>query len=596
MSAEKAENGAASGRAYILPEDYVASTFPWTGRKLPKWAAPALLAGIALLYLPLIHGELGGMGGDNCYYIANARSFIEAESLADLFYTDPVFIRKIWSADSYMCGFFSIVLSLALVPGVLDETPNYLYIHFVVYLFAMAAPVMSYLYFRRRAGEIRAAGYALLFATTHLYLINMMDVLTEAVFTALIFGVFILAEKYREDTRTFSRWLAALAVICFAALTTRRPGVVVPVAAALTLFSGGPFKDKWKGSLKKTIAFCASFAALLIAYFIPLAIMIAGIKGRGEVPAAPSYIAGGNWLDSVEYTGDVARIFFFEGHVIAGWMNEIGAVITAVIFIGALADLIRNRSASAWFFWAYLLLIVLFDTKDSRYLMPLIPIMFFYAGEGFMLSMRAADEYFWKKYFGWEPKRVYANGLLAACFIVLVSLHAAGAAKWAMIVTASPSKPFGSPDFLGRAETKIDWSKYKNVHGWVDDGEGWKKALLSQEFMDLNLKLKDLAGKEDVVLSVKPRITRVLTGVKSSRMKDDLSLEAFMEFARVSRARYVISSRFHHEETWAAKEAAIKYPDCFRSVWRSSLNGGEILEADQSCSALAAGDRGEEKE
>ncbi len=567
-------------------ESYIYNNFFWFFKKIPRWLLVLSLLVLAYLYHFSIHGELGGVGGDNAYYIAHAKAIASAQGIESIIYTDPVTSSNLVASDSYLCGYLSLMLPFLLAPGVLKHGLNLYYMHFVIYLVSLTVPILVFYLFRRRVGDVRAFLYTALFSTTHLYLIFMVDILTENLFIALVFACFLILEKYQRSKRILSPWLFATIIACFAVIITRRPGLVMPVAVALSLLTSAPISGAWRGNLKKAAAFAGIIGALIIVWGIIIYLVILNnLQDVNKVDLDTSQMFFQSLRSAVSYLRSTSRIFLYQGHVFPGAMHETGFWILLVIALGFIVDFARHRNIMGWFFLVYAILLLFWNANRSRYLIPVAPLLFFYFFEGLLLIMKWSDRA-WLRWFEKIPRKSIAQLIYIGFFILFFSYHIVGVVKWHRIVNSEPWNALGETVPLPTDQITIDWSKFRESHSWATRDDGMKELILAQEFFSLVKKTRDLTDSTDFIMSAKPRITYVLTGRKSTWLPKKIEPRTFMDLIEKHKINFIIYSQFHQEKTLIAKKAAQEYPDCFEIIWNSGIKDGKIYRVRHTCNAL----------
>jgi hypothetical protein len=462
-------------------------------RRRPFTIAAALVAlhiGLALLtFEPRPH-----TGGDNGAYITLGRSLLEHGTYTELW--DPA-----EAPHTKYPPVFPAVLAVAMALGLHPWVP----LKLVVLGFSAAAVAFGFLWMRarRRPGLALAVGFTLAIAPGILR--EGRWILSDVPFWCFTIAALWAYERLRPDDWPRFAIAAAATVLAY---FTRSAGLPLVLAALAWL----AWRRHW-----------AQAAALAVVTGVPAALWM--LRSRAHGPAG--YVSEFWFVDPyLPMLGTIGPVDFFQ-RVLENTIKYISihmpvlltgstgsAVVLVSILIAGLAGygwLLRVRRARVadLFLPLYMGLILIWPAiwSGERFLLPVLPVLLFYAGEAlFRLLQRRA------------PRHDFA---VAAGAVALLLLLAA-------------------PGLVRGVQTGFECtSRYL---------EGERFPCLGSPYYDDFFELSELSGRilpfDAVVLNRKPRLFHVLSdGLQSVNYPMSEDPAAFFATADSVGARYVLFDR-----------------------------------------------------
>jgi len=330
---------------------------------------------LALAYTPAPHS-----GGDNAGYISLAHSLLDRGAYLELW--DPG-----EAPHTKYPPVFPIVLAMAILLG----AKSWAALKLVPAFSTVLAVAFTFLWARERRGMALGVVVALLLGLSDTAVYYSRWVLSDPTFLALTMAALWalqISRGSREDSRTAEsrgegdRWLWVGMALVILAYFTRSAGL--PLAAATLLWLG--LQRRWK-----------ALAGFALAFGVPAALWWL----RGRVLGGSAYVSE-FWmvnpyqpeLGTVGPWGLVVRVkenlvayvtFFLPSGVVGqgrSFLLPLGVGLGLVTLLGWVRALRERASAAEFFFPLYFGLILLWPPAWSgdRFALPLLPLMFFYAG------------------------------------------------------------------------------------------------------------------------------------------------------------------------------------------------------------------------
>lgn len=475
-------------------------------------------------------------GGDNAGYIALAWSLLERGQYLDLH--DPAEPPH----TKYPPG-FPLVLAAAISSG----ATTWVELKMIPALFTTLSVILAFAWVNRRRGPIFATGIAFLLAISDAYLWSSHWVLSDPMFVALtLMALYALdragtggaappasrlsgraapetATTASPETTSLPReedaepevhralvspapalWLALGATMAICAYFTRSAGLPLIVAAAAWLALG----RRWR-----------SLAAFGVAFLVPAFLWwsrsrhVGGSEYLSEFwmvdpyrpglgRAGPLDLATRAWENLWGYVGTHVPIGLtgLEGVP----MTLLGAGVVGLAVLGWLRHVRRRVTATELFVPLYLGLILLWPQvwSGDRFALPLFPFILFYAGD--VLTDLTS--------------RVHRRGPAVAATLAVVLVAAPAAWVWLQRTAAATNC----------------WALVEQLGPFGCYGPRVQEFTVGAYWAGLHL------PQDAVVLTRKPRIFFLESGVKSRTYPLSGSSEVFLEAAADAGARYLL--------------------------------------------------------
>jgi hypothetical protein len=459
-------------------------------------------------------------GGDNATYISLAHSLLENGTYTEVY--DPAGLPH-----TKYPPVFPALLALWIAAGATTWTA----LKTTAVLFTAAATVLAFAWASERRGPLFGAGVAGLFAISSATVDASHWILSEPpflAFTMLALWGFERAGRAEAGKRMMPM-LAVAGAATIAAYFTRSAGLPLLLAAAGWL----ALSRRWR-------------ALALFGAGAGLPILLWWLRSRSV--DRPSYL-GEFWmvnpyepaLGQVGLAGLFERfgnnlIGYATRHVPGGivgaqgtWVAVLGTLLLALAAWGWFLSA-RDRAGVAEIFlplYAGLILIWPEVWSGDRFALPLYPLLFFYAGDA-LLSTRP---------------RVGAGALVAAAVCAMMLVGPALAA-WTRSISA--------------ARTCASATRA------VGPFACWGGAV--QEFVRMAMWSRTALPPGSAVLSRKPSIFYVMSGVPSRIFPFNPDTEVLFAEARATGARYVVIDQWDGQALRFVGEAVARRPGAFCSV------------------------------
>ena len=431
-------------------------------------------------------------GGDNAAYITLATSLIETGTYTELW--DPA-----QPPHTKYPPVFPAVLAIALAVGL----KPFVQLKLVVLAFSAAAVAFSFLWIRGRRRPAMALAAGLLLAVSPGVLREGRWILSDVPFWCFTMIALWAFERFRGDWRRFTIGVAAVLLAYF----TRTAGLPLAVAALAWL--------GWRG-------YWRHFVVMALVIGVPA--LLWWLRGRAFGPAG---YASEFWLldpyrpdlGNIRVTDLLDRMLENQGKYVrihlpilfGGMAAPLLVLLSALTFLFALGGWIvrvlrpvRLRIADV-FVPLYLGLILVWPAvwSGERFLLPVLPLLLFYAGDALhRLTRRVATRL-----------DVVAGAAAALLIFVLMLPGLAEATQ------------------RGRECTRLyrAGDRYPCIGGAY-----WQDFFAMAEWSRTGL-----AG-DAVVLSRKPRLFHVLSGQRSAIFPLTTDTNAFFDLAERTSARFVV--------------------------------------------------------
>ena len=484
-------------------------------------------------------------GGDNAGYLTLAYSLIERGAYLDLHArTEP--------AHTKYPPVYATVLAVAMVMGARAWTT----FKALSGTFTLLAVMLAFLWVNQRRGPVMATAIALLIGISDAYLWSSQWVLSDPLFVALTLLCMWALDRASsaaghppngEDTEgashlpssapSFGLWLAVGWTAAVLAYFTRSAGLplILAVAAWVAL------RRRWW-----------ALGAMAVTFGIPAALWWYRGAGLGaayisEFWLIDPYRPG---LGTADATDLVARVYgnarMYLGTYIPGGLTGLRGMPVTVLGggLGALAALGWWRRARAsvtpaeLFAPVYLGLVLLWPEvwSGDRFALPLYPFFLFYAGEALIHTVRAT-----------KPAARVAVGAVAFALFLLPAVgvwwgaSARASVCRGLVRQAGPFACYGDP--IIEFERAAVWSGHHVPAG-------------------------------SSVLTRKPRLFFVLSGIQGQAYPLTHDPEEFLDFAERTSSEYVVLDRFDNLAAYYPARVIEEVPGRFCSITGWGADGG----------------------
>jgi hypothetical protein len=452
--------------------------------------------GVVLAAIVLVAGMFNPAphtGGDNAGYISLAHSIVQGEGY-----------RELWDPQEPPHTKYPPVFPLVLAGAILLGAKSWVTLKMVPVAFTLLSVLFAFLWVRRREGLGLAVGVALLLAVSDGVLDYSRWILSDPTFLALTLGAFWALDRKQGQERTG----AGLALV-IVAYFTRSAGLPLVLATAVWL----GLRTRWR-----------AFAAFAIAYSVPAVWwwLRGRAGGRGEYvaefwlldPYQPDLGRAGMG-DMLDRIGQNLQLYLTqilpEGIVgLEGpFLPVLGIGLTLVALVGWIRRMQEDTGVAEIFLPLYAGLLLLWPVvwSGDRFALPLLPLLFLYAGAGLTWLLGAVG------------RRVRVGGLLLA-FLLLAAPALTSWAQESRVARRCAAHLRSEPDPFGCFPPTI--REYAELARW--SGE--------------NL------PEDAAVITRKPRIFFLLSGVKAQSLPLTTDVDAFMAAAAAKGSRYVALDRW----------------------------------------------------
>jgi hypothetical protein len=507
-----------------------------------------LLLGLAVVVVHLLlaaaaFNRAPHTGGDNATYISLAHSLLETGTYTEVY--DPERLPH-----TKYPPVFPALLALWMAAGATTWTA----LKTVSVLFGAAAVALAYAWASERRGPLFGAGVAFLFAACSAVLDASHWILSEPpflAFTLLALWAFERAGRGEGEgegmagraaepssgegmakpaTSTPRLFLAIATAGTLLAYFTRSAGLPLLLAGAAWL----AWKRGWRA---------------LALYALGTGIPIALWWLRSRAVDRPSYL-GEFWmvnpydpaLGTVDVLGLAGRFWlnlvgYATRHVPGGivgstgsWVTALGVMLVALAAVGWYREARARLGVAELLLPLYLGLILVWPEvwSGDRFALPLYPLLFFYAGDALLAGAGSLGR----------------PAALAAAALAVFALAAPALASWTRSI--SVARACGAA-----ARTTGPFGCY---------------GAPVQEFVRIALWSRGALPPGSSVLSRKPTIFYVMSGLPSRTFPFSLDPEALFAEARATGSRYVVLDQWDAQAMTFVGEAVARRPEAFCAV------------------------------
>jgi hypothetical protein len=480
---------------------------------LAYYFALAVLA--FFICVQLVDGTFSVMRGpDSANYVLLARAIASGEGFTDINIPGgpphtqyPPLLPLILSPIVYLAGYDFALMKL------------------VIIAFAAASVFMAAAFFSEEGGRLPAA-VAALTATNYYFIIYAREIMTEVPYLFLSLAALYYLKRCGRADHRFAPLIGAAALS--GAMLTRSIGVVMPLSAALFYLAArrGRVAPSARASLRPFIAIAAGSMPFVL-WATRNALSARGVAStyqsifiQADYYSLDAGAAGWKALalrvptNLWYYANAAPNALIAYLHLGLGLPPAVYRPLAISLFAVVLTGFVRGirqrqgmNELYMIFYFAVLILWPIYGAGDARrYMVPLIPFLYYYAFKG-AESLSALP--------GGLGARAGSDGRTAgaATFIVLLALNA-----------ASIKTMFWPPFFLERVS-----SLARRVPEYLSGGfdpvtpESMATAHFKggmpcyERYLLDSFRLRDVLGPGDVVMARKPEVTAIITGGKTVR-------------------------------------------------------------------------------
>ena len=282
---------------------------------------------------------------------------------------------------------------------------NFLLMRMLIVASAVGSLWLAYLIVRNRSNRWVATGVMCSTAFSFPVLFECVRILSDLPYTFISLLALYWVERYAKDSEGWRGKIGYITIgLIVAAYLTRIVGLTLFVGAIAYLTLGGVNRPRSRANLKKAVAI-----GIVLVTIPPLWMAqnhLRGPKLPPELREALSYerelvvqTAADPNAPLINWNGLVERIAdnekYYEqllSNIVLGTSTEPGTrsrIITLILLAGYLYCLIRHRSVLEYYTFFYMLTYILWTSKQGeRFLVPIIPILFYYLFQLLTLIVR----------------------------------------------------------------------------------------------------------------------------------------------------------------------------------------------------------------
>jgi 4-amino-4-deoxy-L-arabinose transferase-like glycosyltransferase len=332
--------------------------------------------------------------GDNAHYIIVAKSLATGHGF-----------RDIQTPGSPPFTFPVPLFPLALAPIVrffdYDLVPLKLFVAVIAVLTVLAAWRLFHLLLDER----RAVLLTFMVAVSPQFVSFSHQVMTELPYLGLSLLALLLAIRYAGQERAFGRTAACTVLAVTAATLTRTIGVtlVLGIAAFLAIDGAGDLRRR----IGKAALLCACCAVVWLAANASILAAIPYYREFRHGTASAQHGAIGTGLFSrvstnvAAYAGALPETVYYGYSLRDPAPKLVGTVIIFFTLLGFAYAVWRKRSSLEYYCVAYAGILLLYEPSNSgnlrRYLVPLIPFLFYYFARGIEGLAVLAEQMRWSR-------------------------------------------------------------------------------------------------------------------------------------------------------------------------------------------------------
>ncbi|MBI5233566.1 MAG: glycosyltransferase family 39 protein [Deltaproteobacteria bacterium] len=518
----------------------------------PSFLSPSR-ALIYLLYTALIYFVIAlsiwlvddhfsyNRGPDSAAYILLAESIAEGYGYADI--NDPDM-----PAHTQYPPLFSLVLS----PVVYLLGYNFMWMRIVVLVFVLASLYLIKRIMEREGGLLLSLGVVLLTATNPAVIFFSREIAPEMpyLFFSLLSVVSLQGYVDRRELKAV-HWL--IPFVLPLAYMTKLIGLSLCAAVIFALVIRILLEDKRVYRTKKFFYFYFLSVSLL-----PLVLWFSrNVISTGGASAYLSIFLGADYYDaaagSAGLSGIMERVkdnlLLYSNAVPASFLTWLGfkSIVSPLFYKGLLAftllsilagliyGLIWKRRVMDFYMFSFLMVLLVWPVYGEgdarRYLVLVLPFLYFYFFQGIMLSI------------GGYLKGVYRfKGAVLLPFLLLLFFNVFEKKNFfrpdAVFQKAKVSTELLSADLLKRKADVSPWSIGLEYFGAVP---------CYQRYLISSYMLKESMDKDDVVITRKPDLVRLISGRFAKRFPYTLDRKDMEDLLRQKEATHILSDSCYPE-------------------------------------------------
>ena len=477
----------------------------------------------ARVFLPVPHN-----GGDNAGYIALAYSILHRGEYVEIW--DPQ-----EPAHTKYPPVFPLLLAGAMALGV----KGWVGLKTIPFASTLLAGLFTYLWARGRGGDVFGLSVALLLALSDGVLYYSHWILSDPTFLALTMGALWAMEKAagKGDEKGEKTWMALGFAMVLLAYFTRSAGLPLVVATLLGL----AIWKRWR--------YLATFA---VVFLVPAGLwwLRARLGGGSEYAAefwlvdpyrpemgrlGPGTFLLRIWENLAAYSTDLIPEGIVGG---AGRLLPLlGLALVILALVGWARSLRKEAKVAELFFPLYAGLMLLWPQvwSGDRFALPLIPLLLFFSGKALVDLLARASPYL-------------RAGILGLAFL---------------LVAVPAGRDWVRESGTSRACREV-----------AEGGDPWAcEPVTVQEYVLMAQWAGETLPDGAAVVTRKPRIFYVLSGVKTLSLPLTSDPEIFLGTAREKGAQYVTLDRWDGLARYYLGNVLDARPDAFCGITGVKVNG-----------------------
>jgi 4-amino-4-deoxy-L-arabinose transferase-like glycosyltransferase len=379
------ERSARSRVAESLPSGGRARFAGWAEHPLIRVLSThgAILLGLLtfFLYLGMVNHFVYFQGGDNAEYFMLARALAHGQGFTS------TYIYPVQPHTKYPFLFPLMIAGMIKLFG-----ENLILIKVLIALSAGLMAGASYRIWEDQGEKGIALAVALLLATIPFVLNYSVRLLSEIPFAAWVCLTLLLIERALKRDSPKSRPLVLGVVLALAAYFTRSAGIVLLPALAGAALLRSPVRKRLQQNLVMAGAIALPFLTALAAWFLRGYLLT---QGQGKSYFREFFIKDSLDLNSplVGFTDLIGRTlangrYYLEqigltlGPFAAAWSRSalagLGLLMVLIALIGWARVMARRRGAAELYAAVYSFLILVWNSSENRFLIPLYPVLLYY--------------------------------------------------------------------------------------------------------------------------------------------------------------------------------------------------------------------------
>jgi len=496
-------------------------------RRIPIWVT--LLIVVAIVHLAISLSALNPAphsGGDNTGYISLAHSLTTNASYVEIW--DPA-----EPIHTKYPPLYPVFLAVAMLLG----AETWIIFKILSVFFVTTAIVLSFSWIKNRNGLGLALGVAVVLIFSPAFLWSSNWILSDPLFLALTMGCLWAFHNFEKNKQS-KIWIVAGCLMAILATFTRTAGIPLVIAVGGVLL----LNRSWK-----TLAgFSLAFAIPSLSWWLR-----SGRTGQAQYmsefwlvdPYQPDLGTAG-FLDFVRRAlGNLhGYVFSYIPGGLTTWpdifLMVIGFLIVFMAGVGYIRRFRKQITVSELFVPLYFGLILIWPTvwSGDRFILPLYPLVLFYAGEVLLVETERL-----------HTRAPLVSGVIAVLFLIVPS----------------------SQDWFGTVQRTSACRELVKTDGpFACYNENFQQFVVAARWLGENL------PDGTSVFSRKPRFFYAISGIKSRTYPLSSDSKNFFEEAKNGDISYVVLDRIDRLGATYVAPVIMSNPEAFCSLVR--VGNGEL--------------------